>query len=102
MLTLTKPKYCATHLPTIYDKVQVNVVAERQAVEKIWVARMLAVFWSIWSLSGVYGVLHTLVRADYLIRRPSERSTSQKVTEQNVGNWERRGIVVVTFRTQKS
>lgn len=65
-----RQKYFATHLPTIYDKVKVDVNAERQAVRVSWITWFLALFWSIWPISGVYGVLHTLVRTNYLMQRP--------------------------------
>jgi len=62
-------KYHANYLPSIFDKVRVDFVAEKQAINKSRVAWLLALFWSIWPLSGLYGVLHTLLKEEYLMLR---------------------------------
>lgn len=68
-------KYHATHLPTVYDKVKVDTSAEEKAIQESWKAWLLAIFWSIWPLSGFYGVLHTLLRSNYLLRRGGMKSS---------------------------
>ena len=60
-------KYHATYLPTIYDKVKVDIVAERTAINESWILWFLALFWSIWPLSGLYGVLQAVIGRDYLL-----------------------------------
>jgi Delta24-sterol reductase len=73
-----RAKYCATYLPNVFDKVKVDVRAEKEAVEQSWVVWLVTLFWSIWPLSGLYGVLHTIVRKDYLVRRDSIWETKRK------------------------
>jgi Delta24-sterol reductase len=60
-------KYHATYLPTIYDKVKVDIIAERTAINGSWILWLLALFWSIWPLSGLYGVLQAVIGGDYLL-----------------------------------
>ena len=60
-----RAKYHATYLPTIYDKVKIDVNAE-VAIEKSWIIWLLAIFWSIWPLRGLYGVYKAVVGGDYL------------------------------------
>ncbi|TKA74098.1 hypothetical protein B0A49_02880 [Cryomyces minteri] len=64
-----RTKYHATHLPSIYDKVMVDVAAEQQAVNASWTTWLLALCWSIWPLSGIYGVLMATIGGDYLLPR---------------------------------
>lgn len=61
-----RAKYNASHLPTIYDKVKVDVEAEEKARTASWV---IAIFWSVWPLSGLYGVYRVLRGGDYLLPR---------------------------------
>ncbi len=63
-----RAKYNATYLPTIYDKVKVDVDAEEQAIRDSWMIWLLATFWSIWPLSGLYGVYKVVIGGDYLFR----------------------------------
>jgi Delta24-sterol reductase len=71
-------KYHATHLPSVYDKVKVDVEAERIAVNASWVAWLLALFWSIWPLRGLYGVYKAAMGGDYLLPSSSNRRKSVK------------------------
>ena len=73
-----REKYHVTYLPTIYDKVKVDVAAEKQAINESLTKWLLAMFWSIWPLSGMYGVLHTLFRTNYLLRPTGERQNRSK------------------------
>jgi hypothetical protein len=68
--TLRK-KYHASYLPTVYDKVKVDVAKEQKAVQESWVAWLLALFWGIWPLSGLYGVYKALLGGDYLLPQTS-------------------------------
>jgi Delta24-sterol reductase len=66
-----RTKYHATYLPSIYDKVKVDVTAEEKAIRESWVVWLLALFWSIWPLSGLYGVYKAWMGGDYLL--PKQR-----------------------------
>lgn len=58
-------KYHATYLPTLYEKVKVDINTEA-AIQKSWIIWLLATFWSIWPLRGLYGVYKVVVGGDYL------------------------------------
>jgi delta24-sterol reductase len=60
-------KYHASHLPSVYDKVKVDIVAQQNRINASWDTWLLAFFWSIWPLSGVYGVLMAVITSDYLL-----------------------------------
>ena len=62
-----RAKYHATYLPTVYEKVKVDVDGEEKAMRDSWVVYLLAVFWSIWPLSGLYGVYKASFGGDYLL-----------------------------------
>lgn len=62
-------KYHAYYLPSIYDKVKVNIAAEGSAVRESWLLWLFLLFWSIWPLSGLYGVYKALRGGDYLLRQ---------------------------------
>jgi hypothetical protein len=68
-----REKYHATHLPSVYDKVNVDIEAEEKALQASWVLWLLALFWSIWPLSGLYGVYHAMFGGDYLLPKNSRR-----------------------------
>ena len=52
-------KYHATTLPSVYDKVKIDLYTQgRRAVSGIW---------AIWPLSGLYGVAKAVVGSDYLL-----------------------------------
>lgn len=62
-----REKYHATYLPTVYQKVNVDLsVLER---EQGWGEWAQTKFWNVWPMSGVYGVLKTLVESDYLLAK---------------------------------
>jgi len=69
-------KYHATYLPSVYDKVKVDVSKEKEAIAKSWIAWLLALFWSIWPLAGLYGVFHAIRGGDYLLPPKTEASRS--------------------------
>ena len=69
-----REKYHASYLPTVYDKVKVDVSKEREAVQGSWTLWLLAVFWSIWPLTGLYGVYKAFRGGDYLLPKASRRN----------------------------
>ena len=69
-----RDKYHASYLPTVYDKVKVDVVKEQKARQESWLAWLLAAFWSIWPLTGLYGVYQALLGGDYLLPKTSSGS----------------------------
>ncbi|KAI9642323.1 hypothetical protein NHQ30_009125 [Ciborinia camelliae] len=60
-------KYHATYLPSIYDKVKVDIESEGKKLQASWSLWLLAIFWSIWPLSGLYGVFQACFGGDYLL-----------------------------------
>ena len=62
-----REKYHATYLPTVYDKVKVDFCKEQQAIQESWLLWLLARFWSIWPLAGLYGVYKAMRGGDYLL-----------------------------------
>jgi len=69
-----RKKYHASYLPTVYDKVKVDFAKEQKALQESWVAWLLACFWSIWPLTGLYGVYSALLGGDYLLPSTSNKS----------------------------
>ena len=65
-----REKFHATYLPTVYDKVKVDFGVGRNP--KGLLARFRSVFWNIWPLRGLYGLLHAGFGGDYLLSRKSE------------------------------
>ncbi|KAJ8097176.1 hypothetical protein POJ06DRAFT_228551 [Lipomyces tetrasporus] len=68
-----RAKYHATYLPSVYDKVKVDVAAEEQALKESWKIWVLAKFWKVWPLSGIYGVCHAAIGGDYLKLRGKKK-----------------------------
>ena len=66
-----RAKYNATYLPSVYDKVKVDFAAEQKGIKESWIAWFLAIFWSIWPLSGLYGVFWATIGGEYLLPRES-------------------------------
>lgn len=62
-----REKYHATYLPSVYDKVKVDVEAEEMALRESSWLRVVAMFWMIWPLSGLYGVCAAALGGDYLL-----------------------------------
>lgn len=68
-----REKYHAGHLPSVYEKVKVNVDAEEAAANASWVAWLLVLLWRIWPLAGLYGVYKAVIGGDYLLqKKPKE------------------------------
>jgi Delta24-sterol reductase len=51
-----RAKYSASYLPSVFDKVKVDMEAEERAAHASWGAFLLHLSWSVWSLRGLYGV----------------------------------------------
>ena len=76
-----RAKYQATYLPNIYEKVKVDVDGEEKAMRDSWVVYLLALFWSIWPLSGLYGVYKAIFGGDYLLPHDFRWNKMQKLKE---------------------
>lgn len=68
-----RARYGAGYLPSVYDKVKVDVDAEEAAANASWLAWMLAVVWMVWPLRGLFGVYKAVVGGDYLLQRRRRR-----------------------------
>lgn len=68
-----RKKYHADYLPTVFDKVRYRGKKQKRAGESGWGEWMSEWFWSVWPLSGLYGVLHAVFCTDYLMRRRGDR-----------------------------
>lgn len=68
-----REKYHATHLPTVYDKVKVDIKKEKRGIQESWKLWFSAIFWSIWPLAGLYGVYKALMGGDYLLPKNSRK-----------------------------
>ncbi|KFY25541.1 hypothetical protein V491_01701 [Pseudogymnoascus sp. VKM F-3775] len=66
-----RSKYGASYLPSIYDKVKVDFASEEKSIRDSWLLWLLATFWSIWPVRGLYGVYKATIGGDYLL--PKER-----------------------------
>lgn len=64
-----RAKYHAGHLPSVYDKVRVEVTAQRAAGTGSLAAWLLGRVWDIWPLSGLWGVLRATLGGDYLLAK---------------------------------
>ncbi|KAI9149515.1 Delta(24)-sterol reductase [Paramyrothecium foliicola] len=72
-------KYKASHLPTVYDKVKVDVDAEEAAARATFKARVKNRAFAVWPVRGVYGVFRTVLGGDYLLqKREKTTPTSEK------------------------
>jgi delta24-sterol reductase len=61
-----RSKYKAEHLPSAFDKACVNSSGGSPQGWVDWAAQKV---WSVWPISGVYGVLQTLVSKEYLLKK---------------------------------
>ncbi|KAL1957490.1 hypothetical protein VTO42DRAFT_5953 [Malbranchea cinnamomea] len=62
-----RQKYNATSLPSVYDKVKIDVEADRREMAQSW-GRWLR---SLWPLGGMYGIRKAIQSRDYYIARNS-------------------------------
>jgi delta24-sterol reductase len=72
-----RTKYHATYLPSVYDKIKVDIAREEKAANESWVVWLLALFWSIWPLSGLYGVYKAWMGGDYLLPKGDLRKIEE-------------------------
>jgi len=63
-----REKYHATYLPSVYDKVKVDVDAEEAATRATLKSRLSSTIWRIWPVAGLYGVYKALLGGDYLLQ----------------------------------
>ncbi|CZR63933.1 related to 24-dehydrocholesterol reductase precursor [Phialocephala subalpina] len=70
-----REKYHATYLPSVYDKVKVDVEKEKQkVVYESWRDWLRASAKKIWPLQGLYGVYSAWRRDEYLLPRTERKS----------------------------
>ncbi|KAH9842142.1 delta(24)-sterol reductase-like [Teratosphaeria destructans] len=62
-----RAKYGAGYLPTVYEKVRVDL--SEGAHGRGWGAWVRDWVWGVWPVSGVYGVWKTLWETEYLVKR---------------------------------
>jgi Delta24-sterol reductase len=72
-----RAKYGASWMSSVYDKVKVDIESEDREMRK-WIPWLFALFWSIWPLRGLYGVLKTILGGDYLLKKRN-RSYAKKM-----------------------
>jgi delta24-sterol reductase len=69
-----REKYGATKMPTVYDKVKVDVEAERKArAEATMTQRVKNVLKEVWPVRGVYAVWKVVVAREYLLEKEKGR-----------------------------
>jgi len=62
-----RSKYHASYLPSVYEKVKVDLPSEERDSNTSLLAWLLIVFWNIWPLGALYGVLHAVKGGNYLL-----------------------------------
>ena len=70
-----REKYRAGYLPSVYDKVKVDVVDEERAARARPAHRRLAK--KVWPLRGLYGVYHAWRGHDYLLQKRVEETSAK-------------------------
>ncbi|EME78840.1 uncharacterized protein MYCFIDRAFT_43637 [Pseudocercospora fijiensis CIRAD86] len=76
---MTRQKYHATSLPSIYEKVKAceSSAASNVRDRSLW-NQLVEMLWSVWPLAGLYGWLMCIIGSEYLLpRRPPFVSTLQ-------------------------
>ncbi|EGP92099.1 unnamed protein product [Zymoseptoria tritici ST99CH_1A5] len=63
-----RQKYNATYLPSVYEKVRVDLSKATAPPEGLS-AWLSAQFWNVWPMSGLYGVAKTLLQKEYLLAK---------------------------------
>lgn len=72
-----RAKYGAAYLPSVYDKVRVDVDAEEAAVRATWKSRAKHRVKEIWPVRGVYGFYKAAVGGDYLLQKTKGQSVGK-------------------------
>ncbi|PWI66920.1 hypothetical protein PCL_04426 [Purpureocillium lilacinum] len=75
-----RERYGAGYLPSVYDKVRVDVDAEEAARNRTWKTRAKARAKGVWPLRGLYGFAAAAVGAEYLLQK-KDKGEGEKVTE---------------------
>lgn len=70
-----RAKYGAEYLPSVYEKVRVDVEAEEAAVRATWKSRAKHQVKEIWPVRGLYGFYKAAVGGDYLLQKKALSST---------------------------
>lgn len=63
-----REKYHASYLPSVWQKVRVDLSRANTHPDS-WEAWLHNVAWSVWPVSGVYGVVKTLFEREYLLAK---------------------------------
>ncbi|KAK3080908.1 hypothetical protein LTS18_012013 [Coniosporium uncinatum] len=63
-----RTKYKAGSLPTVYDKVKVDVRSAQDVSNMSMGEWVKHTFWSTWPTSGLYGVYRAAMGRDYLLK----------------------------------
>jgi len=63
-----REKYQATYLPTVYEKVKVDV-SKLNMYSDSWSAWLRQMAWNAWPVSGLYGVWKALSEREYLLAK---------------------------------
>lgn len=75
-----RKKYKAEYLPSVYDKVKVDVEGEERARSATWRTRSSAAFWDLWPLAGLRGFYSAVKGGDYLLQKETEGMKKSRET----------------------
>ncbi|KAK1809538.1 hypothetical protein LTR12_016100 [Friedmanniomyces endolithicus] len=64
-----REKYFATHLPTVFEKVKVDLPQASEMDRRSWSVWIRSAAWDMWPVSGLYGVYKTLIGREYLLAK---------------------------------
>ena len=78
-----RAKYHAIYLPSIYEKVKFRMDEEHNVVRGTWKAKLKGAFWSIWPLSGLYGVCAAATGGKYLLLKSHGGKTNESYLRRN-------------------
>jgi FAD/FMN-containing dehydrogenase len=73
-----REKYGAGYLPTVYDKVKVDLDVD-SARTMSWIDWLVLLFWSIWPFSGLYGVYKAFWGGEYLLATVNATPGKEKI-----------------------
>ncbi len=65
-------KYKAQHLPSVYDKIKVDVDAEEAAIRATWKSHAKHVVKEIWPVRGLLGFYRAALGGEYLLQKKSD------------------------------
>ena len=72
-----RAKYSSSYMPSVYDKVKVDVDAEEAASRASWGAWLFALLWTIWPLRGLYGVFWAIFGSNHLLQGGSSQGVDK-------------------------